>query len=207
MTSCSARSGVRLTINSSRGRSRSKGSSTPRAAPPAPNSSSRRPCTDQPMLATISRTSPMPSVLSPSIAPSSARERVFTAPARMARSLSRWANSKASRLNGTVILRPAPPPSKKLCAACANPSISTRTARYCMDCEHCSANRAWIAGDLLCLTGLPNTAYLSCSVMYCGFHLRLGQPIAVLQVIFSQFRLRGRGLRMIVVLPAHQGRQ
>ena len=168
--SCTALSGVRLTTSNCDGFSRSNGSSTPRAAPPAPSTSTRRPWTAQPRFTIMSRTRPMPSVLSPSISPPAQGVRVLTAPARRARSLSRSAKAKASCLNGTVTLRPAPPSSKNLRAACSNPSRRTSTARYCNCCPHCAAKAACIAGDLLCLIGLPNTAYLSIPLIYrCSF--------------------------------------
>ncbi|SST10734.1 Uncharacterised protein [Acinetobacter baumannii] len=78
---------VRLAISNSAGHSPRKGSSTPRTAPPAPSRRTRLPRSSTPAFAVRSRSRPAPSVLSPRRRPSARRIRVFTAPARVARSL------------------------------------------------------------------------------------------------------------------------
>ena len=134
---------VRLTISSSRGRSRNRGSSTPRAAPPAPSISTRRPCTVHPRLATMSRTRPMPSVLSPSMhAVSAARQGIDRTrpPGAVAESI--------GKLEGVALewhcnIQAGTRPRRKIGAlpAQSHPG-STSTARYRNCCPHCSANAA-----------------------------------------------------------------
>ena len=96
---------VRLATVSSSGRACSSGPSAPAAAPPAPISSTRRPASDTPALRSMSRTRPMPSVLSAS-QPSASKRSVLAAPASVARSVQRDARRGASNLNGTVTLQP-----------------------------------------------------------------------------------------------------
>src|SRR5476649_2110468 len=82
-TNASAVATVRLAMTSCAGRCSSIGSTTPRAAPPAPSSSTRLPVMGTPALLTMSATSPAPSVLSPMM-PSSLKCSVLTAPAACA---------------------------------------------------------------------------------------------------------------------------
>ena len=89
------------------GRACSSGPSAPAAAPPAPISSTRRPASATRALRSMSRTRPMPSVLSAS-QPSASKRSVFAAPASAARSVHRAARRGASNLNGTRHVAAAP---------------------------------------------------------------------------------------------------
>ena len=90
------------------GRASSSGPSTPAAAPPAPISSTRRPASGTPALRSMSRTRPMPSVLSAS-QPSASKRSTLAACASAARGVSARPARGASNLNGTVTLQPRPP--------------------------------------------------------------------------------------------------
>ncbi len=125
--SCSAVATVRLAITSRAGRCSRIGSTTPRAAPPAPSSNIRLPVMATPALLTMSATRPAPSVLSPMM-PCSVKCSVLTAPAAWARTVSACASLCASSLNGTVTLAPLPPSAMKACTAAAKPSSGASRA-------------------------------------------------------------------------------
>ena len=137
-TSASAVATVRLAITSVAGRCSRIGSTTPRAAPPAPSSSTRLPAIGVCALKTISVTRPAPSVLSP-IMPSSLKTRVLTAPAAWARTVSAPASLCASSLKGTVTLAPLPPSAMKARTASAKPSTGARRFSYLSCWPVCAA--------------------------------------------------------------------
>ncbi len=82
---------------------------------------------------------------------------VFTAPAAAARADSVSASACASSLNGTVTFAPRPPSATNARTAASNPSIGASRCVYSIGSPVCAANCAWMNGDLLCATGLPNT--------------------------------------------------
>jgi hypothetical protein len=95
-------------MNNAPGRPSSSGTSAPRAAPPAPSMSTRRPASTKPWLRSMSLTTPTPSKFS-AVIPSQSILMQFDAPACCARSVRRSASAKASSLNGAVMLKPRPP--------------------------------------------------------------------------------------------------
>ena len=105
----------------------------------------------------MSRTSPMPSVVSPRIRVPSKRS-VLAASTARARSESSVASRQASPLNGSVTLSPRPPAARNAATAAAKPSSGARMRVYSRSSPVARAKAAWISGDFECAIGLPMTA-------------------------------------------------
>ena len=143
-----ALSGLRLAMASTAGACRAMGRMAPRVAPPAPQISTRRPCSDRPRLRWMSLTRPTPSKFSAWMR-SPSNFSALAAPASRAPSAGSVASSKAWSLNGMVTLAPSPPDARNRFNASANPSTGASIAVYSSACAVACANSPWINGDLL----------------------------------------------------------